>query len=60
MNIWQPTSKFRVLRDDNIAGAFMADFRKPDRLQQAWQCVDDGKTEWRDIEVVKLSDEFVT
>lgn len=45
---------FRVIRDDNLIAAFSADFRAPDRLQQAWQD-ETGHIDWRDVEVVMAS-----
>ena len=51
---WQATMKLRVVRDDSIV-AFSADFRNPDRLQQAWQCRETGEVEWRDVEVIGAS-----
>lgn len=53
---WKITTSLRIIRDDSVLGAFSADFRMPDRLQQAWQCQDTGAVEWRDVEVVKASD----
>ena len=50
----QATMQLRVIRDDNIIAAFSADFRKPDRLQQAW-LGSDGSVEWRDVEVIPES-----
>ena len=51
----QATMSLRVIRDDNLLGAFSGDFRKPDRLQQAW-LGSDGSVEWRDVEVIKESE----
>lgn len=50
----QATMRLRVIRDDNVLGAFSGDFRLPDRLQQAW-LGDDGSITWRDVEVIKAS-----
>ena len=49
------TMRLRVIRDDNPIAAFSADFRKPDRLQQAW-IGSDGSVQWRDVEVIKESE----
>ena len=43
------------VRDDNPIAAFSADFRKPDRLQQAW-IGSDGGVQWRNVEVIKESE----
>lgn len=45
--IWQITPSIRILRQPMGMGTGAID-----RLQQAWQCLDDGVVEWRDVEVV--------
>ena len=52
--IYRQTMTLRVVRDDHYFAGFSADFRAPDRLQQAW-VGDDGTVEWRDVEVVGAS-----
>lgn len=45
----------RVISDDGVVGAFSAELRAPDRLQQAWHCRETGEYEWRDVQVIGAS-----
>lgn len=55
MKTFQTTLALRIIRDDSVIGSFSADFRAPDLLQQAWQCIETGEIEWRNVGVILKS-----